>query len=142
MDIGRGINLCSKLIKNRMNKELEDYKITSIQFSVLKFIEMHNDESRFNTAANISQMLDMDKPTISAVINRLIEKDYIEKRPHPTDGRAWVLSLTDRYKENSSSMEEKSEEVINLAVCGLNEEEVMYFNRTLSKIIGNLKDFH
>ncbi len=142
MDIGRGINLCSKLIKNRMNKELEDYKITSIQFSVLKFIEMHNDESGFNTAANISQMLDMDKPTISAVINRLIEKDYIEKRPHPTDGRAWVLSLTDRYKENSSSMEEKSEEVINLAVCGLNEEEVMYFNRTLSKIIGNLKDFH
>lgn len=142
MDIGRGINLCSKLIKNRMNKELEDYKITSIQFSVLKFIEMHNDESRFNTAANISQMLDMDKPTISAVINRLIEKDYIEKRPHPTDGRAWVLSLTDRYKENSSSMEEKSEEVINLAVCGLNKEEVMYFNRTLSKIIGNLKDFH
>ena len=142
MDIGRGINLCSKLIKNKMNKELEDYKITSIQFSVLKFIEMHNDESRFNTAANISQMLDMDKPTISAVINRLIEKDYIEKRPHPTDGRAWVLSLTDRYKENSSSMEEKSEEVINLAVCGLNEEEVMYFNRTLSKIIGNLKDFH
>ena len=142
MDIGRGINLCSKLIKNKMNKELEDYKITSIQFSVLKFIEMHNDESGFNTAANISQMLDMDKPTISAVINRLIEKDYIEKRPHPTDGRAWVLSLTDRYKENSSSMEEKSEEVINLAVCGLNEEEVMYFNRTLSKIIGNLKDFH
>ena len=29
MDIGRGINLCSKLIKNKMNKELEDYKITS-----------------------------------------------------------------------------------------------------------------
>ena len=142
MDIGRGINLCSKLIKNKMNKELEDYKITSIQFSVLKFIEMHNDESRFNTAANISQMLDMDKPTISAVINRLIEKDYIEKRPHPTDGRAWVLSLTDRYKENSSSMEEKSEEVINWAVCCLNEEEVMYFKRTLSKIIGILKDFH
>ncbi len=142
MDIGRGINLCSKLIKNKMNKELEDYKITSVQFSVLKFIEVHNDEPGFNTAANISQMLDMDKPTISAVINRLIEKDYIEKRPHPTDGRAWVLSLTDRYKENSIFMEQKSEEVINLAVCGLNEEEVMYFNKTLNKIIGNLKDFH
>ena len=102
----------------------------------------YNDEPGFNTAANISQMLDMDKPTISAVINRLIEKDYIEKRPHPTDGRAWVLSLTDRYKENSIFMEQKSEEVINLAVCGLNEEEVMYFNKTLNKIIGNLKDFH
>ena len=142
MDIGRGINLCSKLIKNKMNKELEDYKITSVQFSVLKFIEMHNDEPSYNTAANISQMLDMDKPTISAVINRLIEKDYIEKRPHPTDGRAWVLSLTDRYKRNSAFMEEKSEEVINLAVCGLNKEEVMHFNKTLNKIIGNLKDFH
>ena len=72
MDIGRGINLCSKLIKNKMNKELEDYKITSVQFSVLKFIEVHNDEPGFNTAANISQMLDMDKPTFSGVINRLI----------------------------------------------------------------------
>lgn len=142
MDIGRGINLCSKLIKNKMNKELEDYKITSVQFSVLKFIETHNEETGYNTAANISQMLDMDKPTISAVINRLIEKNYIEKRPHPTDGRAWVLSLTDQYNENSAFMEEKSEEVINLAVCGLNPEEVMSFNKTLSKIIGNLKDFH
>lgn len=142
MDIGRGINLCSKLIKNKMNKELEDYKITSVQFSVLKFIETHNDEAGYNTAANISQMLDMDKPTISAVINRLIEKDYIEKRAHPTDGRAWVLSLTDRYKENSAIMEEKSAEVINLAVLGLNPEEVMSLNKMLSKIIGNLKDFH
>ena len=35
------------------------------------------------------------------------EKDYIEKRPHPTDGRAWVLSLTERYKENSLFMDQK-----------------------------------
>ena len=77
MNIVYDVNLCSKLFKNKLNKELEDYNITAVQLSVLMAIDSHSADPEFNTAVNLARKLDMDKPTMSAIVNRLIEKDYI-----------------------------------------------------------------
>ena len=37
----------------------------------------------------------MAQPTVSAWIKRLIEEGQIERRPHPTDGRSYLLEVTD-----------------------------------------------
>ncbi|WP_294350376.1 MarR family transcriptional regulator [uncultured Clostridium sp.] len=139
MNIGYDVNLCSKLFKNKLNKELEDYNITAVQLSVLMAIENHSADPELNTAVNLARKLDMDKPTMSAIVNRLIEKDYIEKQVHPLDGRMWILSLTSKFKDNYDEFNYRIKKVQFLASEDLTQGEIIFFNNTLNKIIHNLK---
>lgn len=141
-NIGYSITLCSKLLKNKLNKELETQGITAAQFAVIKDIEINAtlDESKDKiTAVAIGERLDMDKPTISGIVNRLISKGYIEKLPHPTDKRASILKLTDYCKDKLLIFQLISENVISSAIDGVTEGELTNFNKVISKFINNMK---
>lgn len=141
-NIGYTVTLCSKLIKNKLNKELEKEGITAAQFAVIKDIEM-NSKSTPNlesiTAVAIGERLDMDKPTISGIINRLVSKGYVEKLPHLTDKRASILKLTDYCSKMLKTFETISDNVISSAIEGVSAEELAKFNEVISKLINNMK---
>lgn len=136
------MNYCSKLLKNKLNKELEIEDITVAQFAVIKDIEMNSriDGLEVNvTAVEISERLDMDKPTISGIINRLVDKGYLEKLPHPTDGRSSILILTDSCIEKLSILENINNKVVSEALEGLRETDLIIFQNILNQIIENIK---
>lgn len=141
-NIGYAITLCSKLLKNKLNKELEKEGITAAQFAVIKDIEV-NSKSNKNleniTAVAIGERLDMDKPTISGIINRLACKGYVEKLPHPTDKRASILILTDCCTKMLQTFESISEDVISSAIKGVSGEDLTKFNEVVCKLINNMK---
>ena len=141
-NIGYSITLCSKLLKNKLNKELEQQGITAAQFAVIKDIEVNtklNESIDKITSVAIGERLDMDKPTISGIINRLISKGYVEKLSHPTDKRASILKLTDYCKDKLLIFELISENVISSAIDGVTEGELTNFNKVISKFINNMK---
>ena len=142
MNIGYSMNYCSKLLKNKLNKELENEDITVAQFAVIKDIEMNSridDLENHVTAVEISERLDMDKPTISGIINRLEDKGYLEKLAHPTDGRSSILVLTDLCVEKLPLLEDLNNKVISQALEGLNEADLIVFQNLLNQIIENIK---
>lgn len=142
MNIGFIVNYCSKLLKSRLNTELEKEDITVSQFAVIKDIEMNSFKGSQEigvTAVEISERLDMDKPTISGIINRLIDKGYIEKSPNPDDRRSFILKLTKKTKTKLPSLEQINLKVISQAIEGLSDGEIEIFKNTISKIIGNLR---
>ncbi|OJF90646.1 MarR family winged helix-turn-helix transcriptional regulator [Alkalibacterium sp. 20] len=142
MNIGYTINYCSKLLKNRLNKELEIEDITVSQFATIKDIEMNSFKDGKEvgaTAVEISERLDIDKPTISGIINRLIDKEYVEKQPNPNDKRSFVLKLTKESKKKLPKLEEINNKVLSNATKGLSNEEVLLFKNTISKIIKNMR---
>ncbi|WP_169740195.1 MarR family winged helix-turn-helix transcriptional regulator [Carnobacterium funditum] len=125
-----------------MNKELEKEEITVSQFAVIKDIEMNSftDDGKLEvTAVEIAERLDMDKPTISGIINRLIDKKYLEKRSNPNDKRSSILKLTKETKAKLPRLERVSNEVISDATNGLTDEEIEIFKNTLGKIIENMR---
>lgn len=142
MNSGFMINDCSKLLRNRLNKELEIEDITASQFAVIKDIEMNSvlDKKEIKvTAVEIAERLGMDKPTISGIINRLIDKEYLEKQPNPTDKRSSILKLTKESKVKLPTLEKISNKVISDATNGLTDKEIEFFNDTLGKIIENMR---
>lgn len=142
MNSGFMINDCSKLLRNRLNKELEIEDITASQFAVIKDIEMNSflDKKEIKvTAVEIAERLGMDKPTISGIINRLIDKEYLEKQPNPTDKRSSILKLTKESKVKLPILEKISNKVISDATNGLTDKEIEFFNDTLGKIIENMR---
>jgi DNA-binding MarR family transcriptional regulator len=46
------------------------------------------------TPTELATRLGMAPPTVSAWIKRLLEERQIERRPHPTDGRSYLLEVT------------------------------------------------
>lgn len=142
MNIGYSMNYCSKLLKNKLNKELETEDITVAQFAVIKDIEINTmfDGLKSNvTAVEIAERLDMDKPTISGIINRLAEKGYLEKLPHPTDGRSSILKLTEYCIQKLPSLEKINNKVVSEALEGLGKNDLIIFEGLLNKIIENIK---
>ncbi|MCA9766391.1 MAG: MarR family transcriptional regulator [Carnobacterium sp.] len=142
MNIGYGINYCSKLLKNKLNKELETEDITVSQFATIKDIERNSFKNGSEvgvTAVEISERLDMDKPTISGIINRLIDKKYVRKYPNPNDKRSFILKLTKEAKKKLPKLEEINDKVLSDATEGLTNEEVLLFKTTISKIIKNMR---
>jgi DNA-binding MarR family transcriptional regulator len=142
MNIGFIINYCSKLLRNRLNRELEKEDITVSQFATIKDIEMNSFKDGKEvgvTAVQIAERLDMDKPTISGIINRLIDKEYVEKLPNPNDKRSFILKLTKESKDKLPNLEKINNLVISDAIKGLTDEEIEMFKDIIIKIIENMK---
>ena len=140
INIGYGINLCSKLLKNKLNKELEKEGITAAQFAVLKDIQINNTNLKNTTAVLIADRLKMDKPTISGIVNRLVSKDYIKKIPNLKDKRSSILVLTEKCNEKLDRFEEINEEIIKSITKGIENKELEAIDKVLNKIIDTLKE--
>ncbi len=142
MNIGYTINYCSKLLRNKLNTALEKENLTIAQFAVIKDIEMnsfHNENTVGVIAVDIAERLDMDKPTVSGIVNRLVEKNYVEKLENPEDKRSFILRLTNKSNSKIARLERINQAVLSEAINGLTEEEQEAFIKTLSKIIDNLR---
>jgi DNA-binding MarR family transcriptional regulator len=64
--------------------------VTAIQFAVLQALW----QRRGATATELSDYLVIDSATITGVIDRLSKTGALERRPDPSDRRAYRLYLT------------------------------------------------
>jgi len=140
-NIGTLINRSSKLLKNKINISLENLGLTAVQWSVLKDIynieELKGDIEEL-TPLEIGRRLNLDKATLSGVINRLINKEWIEKIKNPKDKRSFYLLLTQKALYNMEELEQINNETIKKAAEGLSSQEIKLLEKYLEIFIKNL----
>lgn len=90
-DTGFLLMSISKKLKQVMNRSLGEGDITISQWALLA--SMSRDDKPV-TAAELATALDMDKPTVSGIVKRLVTKELIAESPRATDRRARDLVLT------------------------------------------------
>ena len=71
-------------------KRLAPYELTNIQHLVLEGLWYRPGI----TAAALGKMLILDKATLSGVLERMVQADWITKRPDPDDARIQLLDTT------------------------------------------------
>ncbi|RXI99848.1 MarR family transcriptional regulator [Anaerobacillus alkaliphilus] len=142
MNTGYLIQLSAKLMKNNLQKRLDEENFTVSQLAVIKDLQMQQESGapleRF-TAVSIAERLDMDKPTVSGIINRLVEKGFVEKLSHPTDKRAQVIALTNESVVILPKLEQVSNETIEASLKGFSDIEKDKLNSYLIRLISNLR---
>ena len=112
------------------------YELTTSQWAVIKKLDAEEEsgsELTMRTAVEIALKLDLDKPTVSGIVNRLYEKELLRKEPHPNDKRATVLFLTPKAKELIPKLEFISNRVIDESLQNFSMEEKTMFIRLLIK---------
>ncbi|WP_026478698.1 MarR family winged helix-turn-helix transcriptional regulator [Alkaliphilus transvaalensis] len=78
--------------------------ISSSEMGVLIYIQKHDEAI---TPLMISNFFQIAKPSVTAMINELVKKGYLVKVPSATDGRSYIVSITEKGQELVASAHEE-----------------------------------
>jgi len=90
-DLAAALRLNSMRLARRLRVERGSDDLTLSQLAVLGSLERHG-ESTLGELAGIERV---KPPSMTRIVNSLVEMGLIVRRPHDTDGRQVVLDLTD-----------------------------------------------
>ncbi|MGR5901231.1 MarR family winged helix-turn-helix transcriptional regulator [Bacillus cereus] len=135
-NLGYLLHKVSIMTKTELSNQLKEYKITAQQWSVLKDISFYPNGT---TPAMIAERLLADRPTVTGIIQRLLQKEWILIKHNPKDKRSHLIFLTDETKTLIQEIENVSDEVIKNATASIPKEEVENTVRVLQSMIQNLQ---
>lgn len=87
--------------------------------------------------ARLGEKLRVDKATMVNLLNDLEEQDLIERRPHPSDGRAYEVHLLNAGEQRIQEAERASIEANKQFFAALTPEEQRTLNELLKRIAIN-----
>lgn len=94
--------------QRRLARQLEQHSLTLAQFSALRAIQRCPEQCCTMTelADHVHQVL----PTMTGIIRRLIEREFVRRWRDPTDRRSLRVSLTTKGKEVLNEIDRQNEE--------------------------------
>ncbi|MHA3065527.1 MarR family winged helix-turn-helix transcriptional regulator [Lacticaseibacillus saniviri] len=130
MNTGYLLMNISKQMKYQLNQALLQQGLTVQQWAVIQQLAQQIPL----TAVTLSARLDMDKPTLSGIIKRLLDKQLIEKTSNPDDKRSQLLSLTDAGMTAAAAGKQTSDDLLDHVLGDLSPAEQATLNHLLTKI--------
>ncbi|MGW2048179.1 MarR family winged helix-turn-helix transcriptional regulator [Streptomyces sp. NPDC001858] len=86
------------------------------------------------TVGELGVHLGVTKQAASQLVEELVRKGYVERRPHPDDARARLIVLTERGRECTRAAEEAAAEAVRAWADVLGEGEVRVLCDQLARI--------
>ncbi|MCG7207636.1 MarR family winged helix-turn-helix transcriptional regulator [Streptomyces arenae] len=86
------------------------------------------------TVTELAAHLGVTKQAASQLVDEVVRKGYVERRPHPGDARARLIVLTERGWACTRAAEETAAEVVGEWVELLGEGEVRVLGERLARI--------
>ena len=104
--------------------------MTQTQFLIL--VSLHSRGAC--TMSDVASHLRVSMPTVTGLVNRLVEAKYIKRSAHPQDRRQIIIDLTPKarvfLKQFQGIIAKRWTEVLNV----LNDEELMQFYTIIQKL--------
>ena len=85
----------------------------------------------------LAELIDRDKSTVTALVNKLIVLGYVRKEPDFTDSRANLISLTDDDRDLKGDLMEISQKLISKVYKTLSDNEQNSLVGLLTKVNDN-----
>lgn len=81
----------------------------------------------------LADMLDIEPITLSRIVDRLEEADLVERRPDPSDRRAWRLHVTARAQPLIAKLRAVADDIISEAFGGIDPNDIEITRRVLAR---------
>jgi len=115
-----------------INQYLEPFDITAAQFKVLVAVHFY----KMNAPVDICHYLDINGGSMTRMVDRLVKKSVLDKRPNPEDKRGVLLALTENGESLLMACIEVMENTIGpLMVGDLSDQEVEQLNGLLQRLM-------
>ncbi|PFN17574.1 MarR family winged helix-turn-helix transcriptional regulator [Bacillus cereus] len=125
------------MIKTKLTNQVKEYNITDQQWAVLKNVSFYPNGTK---PAMIADRLLADRPTVTGIIQRLLQKGWVVTKHNPSDKRSHLVTLTDKASSLIHEIEYVSNDVIKIAVMNIPKDEIEITISVLKNMIQNLKE--
>ena len=113
-----------------LKKRLHPYGLTPIQNLILEVLREEDGLS----AGDIGKRLVLDNATLSGVLDRLADRDWIEKQTDSNDKRLLRIYLTDKSKALQGELGEERDKANEEILKALTVEEKVLLKRLLRDV--------
>lgn len=124
----------SRLVRRRFDARARALGLTRAQWRVLAQLRRREGINQ----ASLAEILEIEPITLGRHIDRLVEKGFVERRPDPTDRRAWRLYLRSEVQPVLDRLREMSQVTRGEALQDIPEAEADRLIDLLLKIKGNM----
>ncbi|GKU83245.1 hypothetical protein NCCP28_26410 [Niallia sp. NCCP-28] len=97
------------------------------------------------TSSELAQVFGVNKSAVTSIINRLFERELINRTRDEKDRRVIYLALTEKGESVFLKMEERIQRLVESIINQFNDEEIQTFLKTfekLDRLIDESKEIH
>ena len=125
-----------RIKKKKLMEQLKDTGLTLGQPKVLDYLKEHDGASQKEIAAGCL----IEAGSLTSILNRMEEKDLIERKMLNGNRRTFHIFMTESGKKNQKLVEEAFKKIEKIALNGISEEEQKLFMDIFCRIYRNLAD--
>lgn len=134
--LGYLLTQVSFLKQRIINAGLKELDITYMQFIILAGILELADEGIVSQQTIVDKRR-LDKAMVSVVLKALISRGLVTRQPHPTDKRAYTLTLSDEGRQKALQGKEITVEIDRRFFAKVNKKNLI---NILTKLLENKED--
>ena len=123
-------------LSKRFDQRAKHLGLTRAQCQLLAYLVYHEGINQ----TGLADILEIEPISLARMIDRMEQAGWVERRPDPTDRRAWKLYMTEKAKPLFSQMIEIGREVREEALAGIAPRERDRIMELLLQVRRNLSD--
>jgi MarR family transcriptional regulator for hemolysin len=124
----------ARLLRKRFEQRAKATGLTRAQWQAIAYLARNEGIHQ----AGLAELLEVEPITLGRIIDKLAERDLVERRQHPTDRRTWLLFLKDAARPLLSTLEKLGDATRAEALDGVSEEDRDRLSQILSLMKSNL----
>ena len=136
--IGKKFRMISNKFREVADKNLQKYNLTAAQLEILIYLKSSEEEEIHQR--QIETWFRLKNPTVTGLLTRLEEKEFIVRRMNPADRRYRVIELTDKGEQLLGEMWEEAKMAENRIFGSLSQEELDQLSGLLDRILISLSE--
>jgi DNA-binding MarR family transcriptional regulator len=129
------LNDVARLMRTAYDRRIRKLGLTRAQWWVLTHLYRANGA----TQTELAETLEIEKPTLGRLLDRLEAKGWVKREHDATDRRVWRVRLTDEVEPALRTMRAIAKELRRDALAGISAAERERFVDTLLAIKENLR---
>ena len=132
--VGFVIGDVSRMLRTVYDRRVEPLGMTRSQWRVLARISRHEG----GTQTELASELEIEKPTLGRLVDRLEANGWVERRPDENDARTKRLYLTQQAHPVLEEMYSLADDVMDAAIAGLSTDQAEQLLQSMLLVKSNL----
>jgi DNA-binding MarR family transcriptional regulator len=128
------INETARSIRRAFDQRAAEVGVTRPQWRVLARLKRESGLRQ----VELAERLDMEPITLCRIVDRLEEAGLVERKPDPSDRRAWLLELTQRAEPLVKRLRGVAHDLALDATNGIEESDLTKLQQQLGSIRANV----
>src|SRR6266850_4496490 len=126
----------ARLLKRRLEQNARGSGLTRLQWQVLMYLAQNEGISQ----SGLAELLDVEPITLCRLVDKLQAFGLIERHPHPSDRRVWILHLTPAAHPKLMQVRELGDMTRSEAMAGVSDSDGLHLLKTLQALKLNLTE--